>query len=72
MGAGRGPKYNASGLPDSTAYLALRPIIKKKDRELEKRANRLIRALKNMIELAGFELVERIIIRDKETRRVFK
>lgn len=71
MGAGRGPKYNASGLPDSTAYLALRPIIKK-DRELEKRANRLIRALKNMIELAGFELVERVVIRDKETRRVFK
>ena len=71
MGAGRGPKYNPSGLPDPTAYVALGPIIKK-DRELEKKANRLIRALKNMIELAGFELVERIIIRDKETRRVFK
>jgi len=29
MGAGRGPKYNASGLPDPTVYLALKPIIKK-------------------------------------------
>ena len=29
MGAGRGPKYNASGLPDPTAYLALKPMIKK-------------------------------------------
>ena len=71
MGAGRGPKYNASGLPDSTAYLALRPIIKK-DQEVEKRANRLIIALRCMIDLAGFELVERVVIRDKETRRVFK
>jgi len=25
-----------------------------------------------MIDLAGFELVERVVIRDKETRRVFK
>ena len=71
MGAGRGPKYNASGLPDPTAYLALKPIIKK-DREVEKRANRLIGALRCMIDLAGFELVERVVIRDKETRRVFK
>lgn len=71
MGAGRGPKYNPSGLPDPTAYVALGPIIKK-DRELEKRANRLIRALRCMIDLAGFELVERAVIRDKETRRVFK
>ena len=71
MGAGRGPKYNASGLPDPTVYLALKPIIKK-DREVEKRANRLIRVLRCMINLAGFELVERVVIRDKETRRVFK
>ena len=71
MGAGRGPRYNASGLPDPTAYLALKPMIKK-DQEVEKRANRLIRALKYMIDLAGVELVERIIIRNKETRRVFK
>jgi len=71
MGAGRGPKYNASGLPDPTAYLALKPMIKK-DQEVEKRASRLIRALRCMIDLAGFELVERVVIRDKETRRVFK
>jgi len=36
MGAGRGPKYNPSGLPDPTAYVALGPIIKKRPGTREK------------------------------------
>jgi len=71
MGAGRGPKYNASGLPDPTAYEAISQVIKE-EKELDERVRNLISVLKFIIDCAGFELISRIEVRDKKTRKEFR
>ena len=50
MGAGRGPKYNASGLPDLTAYEAISQVVKE-EKELDERVRSLISVLKFTISL---------------------
>ena len=65
------PKRNASGCPDPTAHDALRPIAQA-DTALEARTTRLIKALKTMIDLAGYDLVARIEIRDRESGKIFR
>jgi hypothetical protein len=71
MGAGRGPKYNASGLPDPTVYYAIRNVVKE-EKELDERVRNLISVLKFIIDWAGFELIGRIEIRHKKTRKEFR
>lgn len=65
------PKRNASGCPDPTAHDALLPITQA-DAALEARTTRLIKALKTMIDLAGYDLVARIEIRDRESGKIFR
>lgn len=67
----RNPKRNSEGYPDPTAYEGLRPIIEEEN-ALERRVNQLIKTLKYITGLAGFELISRIEIKDKETGRIFK
>ena len=62
------PKHNASGCPDPTAHDALLPIAQA-DAALEARTTRLIKA---MIDLAGYDLVARIEIRDRESGKIFR
>ncbi len=69
--ANKNPHFNASGCPDPTAYEALKPIIKE-DAELESKVNFLIKVLKFIINETGFELLNRIEIKDKKTGRCFK
>ena len=42
------------------------------DAALEARTTRLIKALKIMIDLAGYDLVARIEIRDRESGKIFR
>lgn len=65
------PRRNASGCPDPTAHDALLPIAQA-DAELEARTTRLIKALKIMVDLAGYDLMARIKIRDRESGRIFR
>lgn len=65
------PRRNASGCPDPTAHDALLPIAQA-DAELEARTTRLIKALKIMVDLAGYDLMARIEIRDRENGRIFR
>ena len=65
------PRRNASGCPDPTAHDALLPIAQA-DAELEARTTRLIMALKIMVDLAGYDLMARIEIRDRESGRIFR
>ena len=67
----KNPYFNASGCADPTAYEALKPIIKE-DVELESKVNFLIKVLKFIINESGFELLNRIEIKDKKTGRCFK
>lgn len=65
------PKKNSEGYSDPTAYEGLRPIIEEEN-ALERRVNQLIKTLKYITGLAGFELISRIEIKDKETGRIFR
>lgn len=65
------PWNNAEGYPDPTAYNGLKPVIREED-EQQKRVNTLIFVLKYIIRLAGFELLNRIEIRERKSGREFR
>lgn len=67
----RNPMKNSEGYPDPTAYEALRPLIEEEN-ALERWVTQLIKTLKYIIGLAGFELTCRIEIKDKKTGRTFR
>jgi len=69
--ANKNPHFNVSGCADPTAYEALKPIMKE-DAELESKVNFLIKVLNFIINETGFELLNRIEIKDKKTGRCFK
>lgn len=54
-----------------TAYKVLRQVIKE-EKELDERVRNLISVLKFIIDWAGFELISRIEIRHKKTRKEFR
>lgn len=62
---------NSEGYADPTAYHGTKNIIKE-ETETEKQASELIKVLKFIIRSAGFELTERIKIKDVKTGREFK
>jgi len=61
------PRKNSEGYPDPTAYEAIRQAD-----ALQQEVNRLIGVLKYIIDKSGFELLNRIEIRDKRTGGVFR
>lgn len=65
------PKKNAEGYADPTAYAALAPVIRE-ETEQQKRVNALIYVLKYIIRAAGFELLNRIEIKDSKTGRKYR
>ena len=67
MRTNNNPMYNAEGYADPTAFAAL-----KKETELENRVNLLIKILKSIIRLGGFELINRIEVKDVESGRYFR
>ena len=71
MGNNKNPYYNKSGCADPTAYHALKPIIQE-EQELERKVHILVTVLKFIVEWAGFEFIERIQLRHKESRKEFK
>lgn len=64
-------KYNSEGYADPTAYYGTKEIIREES-ETEKRAYDLIKVLKFIIRSCGFELIERVKIKDTKTGREFK
>ena len=68
---GTKPWQNKEGYADPTAYHGLKPIIKEDD-EQQKRLNTLIFVLKYITRLAGFELLNRIEIKDRKTGREYR
>lgn len=65
------PKYNNEGYADPTAYYGTKDIIKE-EAETEKRAYDLIKVLKFIIRSCGFELIERVKIKDTKTGKEFR
>lgn len=64
-------KRNAEKYSDPTAYKAMKHIAFT-ERELKKKSDRLIGAIKLFAEVAGFEIVGRICIRHKESGKEFR
>lgn len=67
----RNPKYNAEGYADPTAYLGTKEVIREES-ETDKRAYDLVKVLKFIIRSCGFELIERIQLRDTKSGREYK
>lgn len=66
---------NKEGYPDPTAGEAIGKIAKEErieQRERNAAVTSLITMLKQIISLAGFELVGRIILKDKETGKEYR
>ena len=60
-------RYNPEGYKDPTAYCAMQHI----DEE-DERVSALIKTIKTIVRLAGFELIHRIEIRSVKTRREYR
>ena len=67
----KNPRRNAEGYPDPTAYLGTKEAIREES-EADKRAFDLVKVLKYIIRAAGFELIERIQLRDTKSGREYK
>ena len=65
------PWENAEGYNDPTAYHGTKNIIREED-EQQKRVNTLIFVLKYIIRLAGFDLLNRIEIRERKSGREYR
>ncbi len=65
------PRRNSEGYYDPTAYLGMKPIVDEEN-ALQREVNTLIKVLKYIINKSGFELVNRIEIRDKQTGKTFR
>ena len=70
------PRYNKEGYPDPTAYKA----ITKADDDLawgrmqdsEERFKKLLHVIKDICKLSGFELEERVVLKDVRTGKVWR
>lgn len=65
------PQRNSEGYPDPTAYGAMNQMQTAHDEE-EERLKQMVKTVKNIVDLAGFELIERIQVKDKKSGRVYK
>lgn len=65
------PYRNPDGYADPTAHDALTAVQAKQD-EADQRVQQLIRAVKTVIDLADYGLLERIQIRDRRTGRIYR
>lgn len=65
------PRKNAEGYADLTAYNGMKKVVREED-DADKRAFELVGVLKFIIRTAGFELTERIQLKDKRTGRVYR
>lgn len=65
------PRLNSEGYHDPTAYEGLKPVIRE-DAAVQNKLNKLITALKLVIDLAGFELIGRIQVRHRKSGKEFR
>lgn len=69
------PYRNSEGYADPTTHDALLNVARERQADLnaaDQRNNDLIKAIRTMIDLAGFDLLARIEIRDRKTGRLYK
>ena len=62
---------NKEGYKDPTAYAAMSKILEE-EHEQQRKVSELIGVLKHIIDDAGFDLLERIKIRDRKTGKEYR
>lgn len=67
----KNPRLNAEGYADPTAYYGMKEVVKVES-ETDKRAYDLVKVLKFIIRSCGFELTERIQLKDTKTGKEYK
>lgn len=65
------PFFNAEGYADPTAYFGTKNIIKE-ETEMEEKVHTLVHVIRDIANLAGFEVIGRIQFKHKKTGREFK
>lgn len=68
----QGDYFNSEGYPDPTAYGAIKTINREEAAALDCKVNFLIKVIKFIANEAGFNITNRIELRDRKTGRVFK
>ena len=71
MNSKNNPLFNSEGYADPTAYAGTKNLIREEN-ETERRASELIKVLKFIIRSCGFELIERVKIKDTKTGKEFR
>lgn len=66
----RNPKFNQSGCKDLTAYEAIKNVTNEQE-ERDKRVHNFIKCLKVIIDVSGFQLLNRIAIKDKTSGKEY-
>lgn len=68
------PYLNNSGCPDPTAFEAMKRIQKEEkiQNQIDDVAHKVVTTIKNILDLSGFELVERVQIRHKKSGKYYK
>lgn len=64
------PKFNSEGYYDPTACEGLKPIIREEAHQ-QKRVSELIQVVKYIVDKAGFDVVNRIALKDKKTGKEY-
>ena len=74
MGNNGKPWLNNSGCYDPTAFEAMKHIQREErvQNHVDEKAHELIAVIKSVLNLAGFELVERVQIRHKQSGKIYK
>lgn len=62
---------NSEGYVDPTAGAAMATVKREENAELNDRNHRLIYAIRNVVDLAGFEIVVRVTLKHKKSGKVF-
>lgn len=62
---------NVEGYTDPTAFIAIGKV-NREESETDKRAHDLVKVLKYIIKTAGFEVVERIHLKDTKSGREYR
>lgn len=71
MGNKDNPRNNSEGYPDPTAYEAIRRITEEEKLQF-RRVTELVSVLKYIVDKAGFEMTNRVVLRDKKTGKEYK
>lgn len=63
---------NCEGYSDPTAGVAMAVVKREEVQELTNKNHKLIQVIRDVVDLAGFEIVGRVTLKHKKSGRVFK